>query len=239
MPGWCELIIHEGPVGRNLYSPQFSPSLAAGPLLWRCTSSILTQETLVLSSRLSRWLSSKESICQFRRCRFDPRVGKIPWRRKWQPTPIFLPGKSHGQRSLKGYSPWDHRVWQDWATGHTHSLLNVSLHGQTHPGFDKGLPAKPCMSPIGSSLLGHLLEDLLQSEMILVSSQEPMRSISCLGSVEVCSLQIPARNVKIFTFFSPSHWYSREVWAANSGEPQKCQTQVGTCRGLAIYLNEG
>ena len=56
------------------------------------------------------------------------------------------------------------RVWQDWATGHTHSLLNVSLHGPTHPGFNKGLPAKPCISPIGSSLLGHLLEDLLQSE---------------------------------------------------------------------------
>ena len=37
---------------------------------------------------------------------FDPWVGKIPWRRKWQPTPGFLPGKSHGQRSLAGYSPW-------------------------------------------------------------------------------------------------------------------------------------
>ena len=33
-------------------------------------------------------------------------VGKIPWRRKWQPTPVFLPGKSHGHRSLAGYSPW-------------------------------------------------------------------------------------------------------------------------------------
>ena len=40
-----------------------------------------------------------------RRCRFDPWVGKIPWRREWQPTP-FLPGKSHGQRSLAGYSGW-------------------------------------------------------------------------------------------------------------------------------------
>ena len=39
---------------------------------------------------------------------FDPWVGKIPWRRKWQPTPIFLPGKPHGQRSLVGYSPWGH-----------------------------------------------------------------------------------------------------------------------------------
>ena len=40
---------------------------------------------------------------------FDPWVGKIPWRRKWQPTPVFLPGKSHGQRSLAGYSSWGHK----------------------------------------------------------------------------------------------------------------------------------
>ena len=40
------------------------------------------------------------------RCGFDPWVGKIPWRRAWQPTPVFLPGESHGQRSLVGYSPW-------------------------------------------------------------------------------------------------------------------------------------
>ena len=41
-----------------------------------------------------------------RRCRFNPWVRKIPHRRKWQRTPVFLPGKSHGQRSLLGYSPW-------------------------------------------------------------------------------------------------------------------------------------
>ena len=45
------------------------------------------------------WLSGKESACQCRRCRFHPWVGKIPWRRKWQPTPVFLPGKSHRQRA--------------------------------------------------------------------------------------------------------------------------------------------
>jgi len=38
---------------------------------------------------------------------FNPWIRKIPWRRKWQPTPVLLPGKSHGQRSLVGYSPWD------------------------------------------------------------------------------------------------------------------------------------
>ena len=51
--------------------------------------------------------SGKEFTCQCRslkRCRFSPWVGKIPWRRKWQPTPTLL-GESHGQRSLEGYSP--------------------------------------------------------------------------------------------------------------------------------------
>ena len=43
-----------------------------------------------------------------------PGSGRIPWRRKWQPTPVFLPGKSHRQRSLVGYSPWGrHRVGHD------------------------------------------------------------------------------------------------------------------------------
>ena len=40
---------------------------------------------------------------------FNPWVRKIPWRRQWQPTPVFLPGESHGQRSLVGYSPWGHK----------------------------------------------------------------------------------------------------------------------------------
>ena len=44
---------------------------------------------------------------------FDPWVGKIRWRRKWQSTPVLLPGKFHGQRSLVGYSPWGRRVGHD------------------------------------------------------------------------------------------------------------------------------
>ena len=46
---------------------------------------------------------------RYRRCGFDPWVGKTPWRRKWQPAPVFLPGKSHGQRKLVGYRPWGHK----------------------------------------------------------------------------------------------------------------------------------
>ena len=59
------------------------------------------------------WLCGKESTCQSRKHRLNPRVRKIPWRRKGQPTPVFLPGKSHGQRSLVGYSPWGHKS-QTW-----------------------------------------------------------------------------------------------------------------------------
>ena len=54
-------------------------------------------------------LVDKEATCQCRRCGFDPRVRKIPWRGKWQPTPEFLHGESNGQRSLVGYSPSGHK----------------------------------------------------------------------------------------------------------------------------------
>ena len=50
-------------------------------------------------------ISGKEPACQCRRHKrhgFDPWVGKVPWRKAWQPTPVFLPGESHGQRSLEG-----------------------------------------------------------------------------------------------------------------------------------------
>ena len=53
--------------------------------------------------------AGKGSACQCRRlkrCWFDPWVRKIPWSRKWQPAPVFFPGKFHGQRSLVGYRPW-------------------------------------------------------------------------------------------------------------------------------------
>ena len=61
------------------------------------------------------WLSGKESTCQCRRCRrlrFNPWVRKIPWRRKWQPTQVLLPGNSHGQRSTEGYTV--HGVAKSW-----------------------------------------------------------------------------------------------------------------------------
>ena len=54
---------------------------------------------------LEWWLGGKEATCQCKRPGFDPWVRKIPWRRKWQATPVSLPGESHQEGSLVGYSP--------------------------------------------------------------------------------------------------------------------------------------
>ena len=70
--------------------------------------------------------SGKEPACQCRRHErhgFDPWVGKMPWRRKWQPIPVFLPGESHGQRSLAGYTPWGHKE-SDMTKRLTHTGYN-------------------------------------------------------------------------------------------------------------------
>ena len=56
------------------------------------------------------------SQCRSRKRRkFNPWVRKIPWRRAWQPTSVLLPGESHGQRSLAGYSPQSHKMRHDWS----------------------------------------------------------------------------------------------------------------------------
>ena len=54
-------------------------------------------------------LDGKASACNAGGPRFDPWVGKILWRRKWQPTPVLLPRKPHGWRSVVGYRPWGHK----------------------------------------------------------------------------------------------------------------------------------
>ena len=76
--------------------------------------------------------SHKEAACQRRRHKrygFYPWVEEIPWRRAWQSTPVFLPGESHGQRSLVGYSPWGCRGRHDWS-----DLSQSSTGGMWTPG---------------------------------------------------------------------------------------------------------
>ena len=88
--------------------------------IWQRTPLQCIEMSSIINNGLPRWRSGKDSACQCRRRRrwgFDPWVGKIPCRRKWQPTPVFLPRESHGQRSLAGCSPWGcRRVKHDLVT---------------------------------------------------------------------------------------------------------------------------
>ena len=78
--------------------------------------------------------SSKEPACQQRKCkrrRVDPWVAKISWRRKWQPTPVFLSGKSPEQRSLVGYSPWSLKESDRTGRQSTHTAKHL-IHTEKH-----------------------------------------------------------------------------------------------------------
>ena len=114
------------------------PPTSLFPSLW--SSSVLGARDP--TPRLPRWHSGKEPACErrrYKRCGFDPWVGKIPWRRKCQPTPAFLPGEFHGLRSLVGYSPWSHkRVRHDLATKPT-SLPQDSLKNWIFQPFITGI----------------------------------------------------------------------------------------------------
>ena len=85
------------------------------------------------SKSLEQWwgfpggTSGKESACQCRRPGFNPRVGKILWRKKWQPTPVFLPAEFHGERSLVYYSPRGHKE-SDTTEGLTHTHVCIYLY---------------------------------------------------------------------------------------------------------------
>ena len=70
-------------------------------------------------------ITGKNICLQCWRPGFDPWVRKIPWRRKWQPTPVLLPGESHGGRSLLGYSPWDHKESDTTEWLHFHFIVDL------------------------------------------------------------------------------------------------------------------
>ena len=108
-----------------------------------------------------------ESACQFRGCRrprFYPWVPKIPWRRKWQPTPVFLPRKCRGQRSLAGCSPWGRRESDSW--------VHVQLLDTAHPHPPHILPPRTLLS----SFLDHLVH--LGSSSVMLPGRHSLRALA-------------------------------------------------------------
>ena len=77
--------------------------------------------------------TGKEFACHCRRhknCVFDPLVGTILWSRKWQPTPVFLPGKFHGQTSLVDFSSWGSKELV--TTKHAHTCHTIVIYSKDH-----------------------------------------------------------------------------------------------------------
>ena len=130
----------------------------------------------------------KESSCQFLRFRrhgFNLWVRKIPWRKKYQLTPVFLPGKFHGQRSLVGYRPWGCKQ-SDMTEGlsvhartHTHTLTHIHAHTHTHT------RTRTLVHQRGWGGLG-LVAALLWKESFTSRGKEPWGMIMFRFYIDIC-----------------------------------------------------
>ena len=133
---------------------------------------------------------------------FDPWVRKIPWRRKWQPTPVLLPGKSSGQRSLKGCSSWGRkesdsteRLSPEKAMAPHSSTLAWRIPGTGEP---TGLPS------MGLHRVGHDWSDLA------AAAAEQLSHICCAG----CRILVPQpgneHGATAVILLSTNHWTTKE-----------------------------
>ena len=98
---------------------------------------------------------------------FDPCVGsKILWRRKWHPTPVLLPGKSHGQRSLVGYSPWGHKESDRTEGLHIHFHIHSCLFECTAAAAKSLQSCLTLCNPIDGSPPGSPVPGILQARTL-------------------------------------------------------------------------
>ena len=157
--------------------------------------------------------SGKEHAGQcwrWKRCGFDSWIGKIPWRSAWQPTPVFLPGESHGQRTLAGYSPW--RTESDMTEV---TSMHVCMHVWVDTWADSGRIAESQLCDSLNFFKGHSFQfpltnhfDLPDSESVLGIPQDP----------PICSYSSVSQD----RFFCKSLWVEQPL-ASIPFDPQ------GTC----------
>ena len=136
-------------------------------------------------------ISGTESACRCRRPKrlgFNPWVRKIPWRRKWRLTPVFLPGKFNGQRSLVGYSPWGRKELD--MTKHTVIHLLSSFQNSGSVASSSLLPVLLSLVPFKTISLLSLWCDLRREPMETWVFNLPSASISYYCYLFVCLLPV-------------------------------------------------
>ena len=176
--------------------------------------------------------SGKESTCQCRRhkrCGFSPWVGKIPWSRKWQPTPVSLPGKLHGQRSLVGYIAWGHKEWlSDWA--HKIVLVWWRLYQRL---FWPSRFLHLCRLPRPQNLWGNLYSLILFPsttfcEVLINTSKSNLeKQIKCIRNSKSYTKRWNIRGIPIFFKNKIRRFSSTTITQHSSGPYNTCSKEKG------------
>ena len=153
---------------------------------------------------LPQWLSSKDSACQCRRCGFDPWVRKIPWRRAWQPTPVFLPGKCKWAEVPGGLQSMGlQRARHDLATKHA-----VSYNPSTYGSYNWKLVAFDCLHSSSSHL--PYFSPLVTTNLISFSMSFLVVCLFFifLSIIDYSSMLVPPvfESVRVLQSIRPSFW---------------------------------
>ena len=160
---------------------------------------------------LPRWLSGKESACQCRRCRFDSWVERIPWRRKWQPTPVFLAENSMDrgawQATIHGVT-----VRHDWACMHANiNATNSAYWFYIHTFYQ-------CIVyfPIFMSLTGIFSFQLQRTPFSVSSKASLVDSLSFCFSGKVFLLHISGVSLSDKVFLAGNFFFQWTLWICYS-----------------------
>ena len=166
---------------------------------------------------LLRWCSGKESTCQCRRLKrfgFNPCVRKIRWRKKWQPTPVFLPKKFHGLRSLAGYSRWGRKESDTTERQSTHISMQFQLlllllsRFPSCPTLCDPIDGSPPGSPVPGILQARTLEWVVISFSNAVKWKVKVKSLSRVRLLETPWIAAEGSRISLETFaeiFSGKH----------------------------------
>jgi len=150
----------------DLLVVSFTNDLTTSPVILQAKEAASSRECSFAPAGASRAVlvgkNPPASIRRRYRRGFHPWVGKLPWRRPWQLTPVFLPGESHGQKSLRGYSPWGQRVGHDWSNLACTYLLGLNSLSWSRVFF----------LPFPSGRAYSFLLKFLQNEIIIVIAIE-------------------------------------------------------------------